>query len=291
MSDQTHIETKAATGKPHDANGGTGPVGIVNGPSWDRALLEASHEKAVAAWRDSLHGYAKRLEPLERVRFFASLARSIDEFEDEAALIVEGGIHPRHRIARFDEFVAARLAHGSKVLDLGCGDGTLTVSLADRVGGLVVGVDQNAASLRRARALAQVRGVQARFIEDDLTTCLVEGAFDAVVLSGVIEQVDDAASMARKIVGWYAPKAIFIRAEAFDSTWKNEFRRGANVESSTGSRAGLTRGEIEHCLGSAGYRPVEVTLRWGDYWVMATPDGIDRDAPIRVPIARIDSPL
>ena len=163
MSEQTAIG-RDATPVPRSA----ATVSTTPGPTWDRSLVEGSCENALVAWSDSLLGFLKRLEPLERVRFLAGLAREVEEFTDEAAIAVEGGVHPRHRIARFDEFVASRMPQGSCVLDLGCGDGALTVLLADRIGGLVVGLDRDGKSLRRARALAQARGVRARFIEDDL---------------------------------------------------------------------------------------------------------------------------
>ena len=60
------------------------------GVRWEAPLLEASLDEAVAAWRDSLHGFAKRLEPLERVRFLMAFESAIYPFMGEAAIAAEG---------------------------------------------------------------------------------------------------------------------------------------------------------------------------------------------------------
>jgi SAM-dependent methyltransferase len=83
--------------------------------------------------------------------------------------------------------VLARLAPkpGERILDLGCGDGTLTQQIAD-AGATVVGVDASAEMVAAARA----RGLDAR--QMDATALRVEGEFDAVFSNAVLHWVHDA---------------------------------------------------------------------------------------------------
>lgn len=61
-------------------------------------------------------------------------------------------------------FFTPRLRPGMRLLDCGCGPGTLTVDLAGIVApGEVVGVDRETSQVETARTLARLRGVNARF--------------------------------------------------------------------------------------------------------------------------------
>src|SRR3954466_6008734 len=61
-------------------------------------------------------------------------------------------------------YLAPHLRPGLDVLDVGCGPGTSSVDLAERVApGRVTGLDVSADPLEEARALAQARGVAVSF--------------------------------------------------------------------------------------------------------------------------------
>ena len=72
------------------------------------------------------------------------------------------------------------LEPGARVLDLGCGWGRHAVELA-RLGCSVVGVDQSAILLERARGLAAAAGVQVEWVHGDMGAIEWRDEFDAVV--------------------------------------------------------------------------------------------------------------
>jgi SAM-dependent methyltransferase len=83
---------------------------------------------------------------------------------------------------------AAAVPDGASVLDLGCGKGALSVTLAERLGARVLGVDAFPPFLEAARALASARGVADRctFREADVVEVLRgQAAHDAVLLVSV----------------------------------------------------------------------------------------------------------
>ena len=66
-------------------------------------------------------------------------------------------------------YLAPHLRPGLELLDVGCGPGTITVDLAERVApGRVVGLDVSPDPLDEARALAAARDVQVTFEVGDL---------------------------------------------------------------------------------------------------------------------------
>lgn len=258
---------------------------------WDLSLLEASHDNAVAAWRDSIHGFAKRLAPKDRARFVLALDSAIYPLMGEAAVAAEGGLHPKHRILQFYDFFVSRIRPGEKVIDLGSGVGALAASIAERSQAHVTGVDWNARNLSKARTIASSRGVvpMPRYIEDDITTCHVEGSFDVIVLSNVLEHLTNRPALLRKWIGWYKPSRVLIRVPAIDRDWRPLYKRELGVEWRLDDthETEYTRGQLEQELGEAGLVVREVLTRFGEYWLQAEP--VEQGGgPIRVPVSRTD---
>ena len=87
------------------------------------------------------------------------------------------------------------LAEGQRVLDVGCGPGTLTVDLAGRVGptGAVVGVDLSASVVQEATAHATSIGAgNVTFHVGDFRQLdLAEGSFDVVHAHQVLQHLRD----------------------------------------------------------------------------------------------------
>jgi ubiquinone/menaquinone biosynthesis C-methylase UbiE len=87
-----------------------------------------------------------------------------------------------HVMARATEAFLARvgLASGWSCLDVGCGDGQVTVAMA-RVAGpsaRTVGLDVDAEALDIAREAAERAGVGANFVHADAARPVERGAFD-----------------------------------------------------------------------------------------------------------------
>ena len=83
------------------------------------------------------------------------------------------------------DHVAADLPPGGAVLDLGCGTGTLTLLLKERLsGGTVTGLDGDPEVLNRAREKATEAGIDVNWLEGDATAPPFEPAtFDRVASS------------------------------------------------------------------------------------------------------------
>jgi ubiquinone/menaquinone biosynthesis C-methylase UbiE len=90
---------------------------------------------------------------------------------------------PRHR------FLLEHVAPGSRVLDLGCGEGRFTAAL-EAVGAEATGADVAEAALRRARKAHP--GLRFERVPYDGPLPFPDAAFDVVWISEVIERVADA---------------------------------------------------------------------------------------------------
>jgi trans-aconitate methyltransferase len=99
------------------------------------------------------------------------------------------------------EWLAPR--SGEQILDLGCGDGTLTRQIVDR-GAVVVGVDASADFVSAARK----RGIDARL--GDARSLAFDGEFDAVFSNAVLHWVLDADAALSGIFRALRPGGRFV---------------------------------------------------------------------------------
>jgi ubiquinone/menaquinone biosynthesis C-methylase UbiE len=85
-------------------------------------------------------------------------------------------------------FLLPHLRPGMRLLDAGCGPGSITLGLAEAVApGEAFGIDRQPAQVELARALAAARGVAARFDVGDIYRLpFPDASFDAVFANGVL---------------------------------------------------------------------------------------------------------
>ncbi len=98
-------------------------------------------------------------------------------------------------------FLLPQLQDGHRLLDIGCGPGTITVDLADLIDpGEAVGVDQVEAVLDEARALAEQRGQSnVRFeCADAYDLPFDDGSFDVVFAHQVLQHLARPVDMLRE---------------------------------------------------------------------------------------------
>lgn len=112
------------------------------------------------------------------------------------------------------------LPDGLRVLDLGCGEGALTLEIA-RFAASVTGVDTDAAALRRARALAKrrkVRGV--RFRAADMQKLPYDDhGFDLTIVSQALHFVDSPEQALREAVRVTDGRVLVIDLLPHDQQW------------------------------------------------------------------------
>jgi cyclopropane fatty-acyl-phospholipid synthase-like methyltransferase len=129
------------------------------------------------------------------------VAQGYDRVADEYAALESAHV-PWPRLGRVKAFIAG-LPDGSRVLDLGCGNGVpATRVIAQRH--VVTGVDISPEQIARAKSnipAASFHCADAREID------FAQGSFDAVVALYLIDNIpaQDYPSLFRKLAGWLKP--------------------------------------------------------------------------------------
>lgn len=110
------------------------------------------------------------------------------------------------------------LHEGDRVLDVGCGPGTITLDLADVVGsaGQVVGIDAAPAALEAARAEAARRDdARTRFeVADVYALPYADGAFDVVHAHQVLQHLTDPVAALREMARVVRPGGLIAARDA-----------------------------------------------------------------------------
>lgn len=210
-------------------------------------------------------------DPRRAMRRLLDVHQDAYDQVDLAAIRYDDGVHAKHRLTRYHDFFVERVRPGDRVLDVGCGKGELAHDLAVRAGATVVGVDINRWSLAFARARFAHPNVT--FLEADVTGYVPDVAFDAIVMSNVLEHIDDRVGLLRHLVAAARPTRVLIRVPVLKRDWIVPLRRelGLPYFSEETHVTEYDREQLTEELGRAELEVADLVEVWSELWVEARP--------------------
>jgi len=210
--------------------------------------------------------------PAESLKRLYTIEDSLELVINERAMAHGAGEHPKHRLTDYHGFFATQVRDGDRVLDIGCGYGAVARSVALHVpGAQVTGVDIEPSNVAQARAADNPSNLT--FVEGDATEAFPDGEWDVVILSNVLEHIDDRPGFLAKIRKSLHPGQLLIRVPLFERSWHLPMRRevGANIFSDPDHRIEHTRREFAQEVAAAGLDIVEFQTPWGEIWARCVP--------------------
>jgi len=211
--------------------------------------------------------------PAEGLRNLFAIQDALELAINERATALGGGEHPKHRLTRYHDFFVERIADGARVLDVGCGYGAVARSIAHaRAACDVLGVELDEGRLATARAAANPPNLS--FARADATVALPPGPWNVVVLSNVLEHIEDRVGFLKALVATAHPESILIRVPLFERDWKMAMRRevGANWLSDPEHFIEHTQAEFAAEISAAGLAVAERRAVWGEIWADCRPE-------------------
>lgn len=238
---------------------------------WDAGLLNADVIEQVGAWERSLRGFARRLP--DPGSFLMALDSQVYHLQGEMSVRI-AGVHPKHELTRYHDFFTERVAPDQRVADLGCGGGVLSCAIA-QTGAKVVGMEIDTKHAERARDRAAGEGLNGNLAIEigDITAQRLEGEFDTIILSNILEHLRDRPELLRQWIDWYKPSRVLVRVPAFDRDWRVAWKKTLGVEWRLDPTHEIEyeRSALERELSEGGLRIDEMISTWGEYWVSARP--------------------
>jgi len=197
------------------------------------------------------------------------------EFAIDRLCVKQGnGVHVKHQIMDgIHSFFTDRVSPDARVLDVGCGIGALAHAIAVNSQADVIGMDTNEAHIRFASE--RFRHPRLDFIVGDVTVDLPEEQIDVIILSSLLEHLDDRVGFLGQLRAKYQPKKFLVRVPTFERHFFAALKQHLglfaytdpdhSVEYTLESFAGEMR--------SAGLEIRHLEVRWGDIWAEVVPCG------------------
>jgi SAM-dependent methyltransferase len=192
---------------------------------------------------------------------------------DRGAIRLGGGVHPKHRLTGYHDFFVERIAPGERVLDVGCGIGSVAFDLATRARATVVAIDVSPWALEVARERHAHPAIE--YVQADARSFVPDRPIDVAVLSNVLEHVDARSELLRGLFERAGVRRLLVRVPSVERDWTVPLRRelGLDYFSDPEHEIEYTPEILRAELLEAGWEMGEPVLRWGEIWVEATRSG------------------
>src|SRR5262249_7801008 len=133
---------------------------------------------------------------------------------DRGAVDYGGGEHPKHRLTRYPDFFVDRIQADERVLDVGCGIGSVAHDVAERTGAVVVGIDSSPWVLRTARS--RFAHPRVTYLQTDVLETRFDEPFDVVILSNVLEHLGPRVELLHALREYAGARRLLVRVPALD---------------------------------------------------------------------------
>jgi len=186
---------------------------------------------------------------------------------NERALAYGCGEHPKHWLIQYHNFFIKHISDGESVLDVGCGYGAVSRSIAlARPNSQVTGIDWNSERLTQAKE--SLIPINLSFIEGDACTLDANLKVDVVVLSNVLEHITDRVEFLIALQKSTNASYFLIRVPLFERDWKMGLREslGVDFRSDEDHKIEHKLDEFLDEISKAGLLVNELSTLWGEIW-------------------------
>ncbi len=206
--------------------------------------------------------------PDEALRFLFRLDESLYILESMTSVRYDGGVHTKHRHTRYHDFFVNQVHKGERVLDVGCGIGYVSYDVAERAEAWVVAVDINEGNIQIAKERFSHPRITYK-VADALTLPYGE-KFDLIVLSNVLEHLDNRPQFLKKLCEAFSPSRILVRVPLFERDWRVPLKEELGMDYRLDSThfTEYTLESFSDEVSAAGLQITHQEVRWGEIWAV-----------------------
>jgi SAM-dependent methyltransferase len=243
-------------------SGGIAPDGQgADGPSLERMSWGEQAEFLA----DSAIACARGHDPDTALRLLFEIDKRIYREEGFLAIRYDGGVHTKHRHIAYHTYFTERVRPGERVLDVGCGNGLLSMQVA-AAGAHVTAMEQHADIVADAKKRHSHERVT--FLTGDVLYDLPEEPFDTIILSNILEHIEERVEFLEMLTKRYTPGRFLMRVPRYDRDWRVPLKdeMGVDYFLDPTHYTEYTPEAFERELEQAGLHIVSGETRWGEIW-------------------------
>ncbi len=137
-------------------------------------------------------------------------------------------IHPKHRLMNYHQFFLDNIESNELVLDIGCGNGLVARDIAMKAKE-VTAIDINERHIKNAAInCSDIKDGRLKFIHGDATNYDFNESFNKIILSNILEHIEDRIGFLNKIKG-LAP-VLLIRIPMINRDWIALYKKEQGLE-------------------------------------------------------------
>lgn len=210
--------------------------------------------------------------PSEALKFLFQLDMDLYAMEGGLSVKYDGGLHTKHRHTKYHDFFINRIQEGQKVLDIGCGIGILAYDLITKKAVNVTAIDFSESNI--AMANERYSHPLIEFVLGDALVHEFKNGFDVVILSNVLEHIENRDSFLKQLVEKISPEKILIRVPLFERDWRVPLKRelGLDYRLDETHYIEYTPENFYDEMKRANLNIVEKEFRWGEIWAVTIPE-------------------
>lgn len=205
--------------------------------------------------------------PEDSLRWLLDINNYIENLIDNQCVELGKGVHIKHEIMDdIHSFFYSRISAGAKVLDLGCGIGAVANAIAVHSNASVIGIDSNEAQINFARS--HFNHPNLVFTVGDATRDLPDQQMDVIVLSSILEHIEDRIGMLKRLAEKYHAVKFLIRVPTFERHYHAALKQylGMFAFTDAGHKIEYSISSFSEEIEKAGLKISFIEIRWGDIW-------------------------
>lgn len=206
--------------------------------------------------------------PRDAIRWLLGIFDQVTRAIDLQSVRWGNGVHIKHELMDgIHSFFYDRIPKDSRVLDLGCGYGAVAHSIADHTNAVVLGIDFDAGQIAFAKQRFPHPNI--RYVVGNVFTDIPEAeSFDVIVLSSVLEHLENREKFLMELSQRFHPKKFLIRVPTFERHFFAALKRELGLFPYTDDTHVLEYSPriFMDEMTNAGLGVRYFEIRWGDIW-------------------------
>ena len=211
-------------------------------------------------------------DPKRDLILLFSIKDEIEKIINNRALAYGEGEHPKHELMRYHHFFIDNIFNGESVIDIGCGYGSVSRSIAKaKPNSKILGIDNDKTRLQQALESENPSNLQ--FIFGDALQYRFKENWDVVLLSNVLEHIESRVDFLLLLKSNIQAKRFLIRVPCYERDWQVPLRDKFGVNYFTDSDHKIEHKLLEFCgeINQARLEITELVTSWGEIWAVCVP--------------------